>query len=233
MKVAIMQPYLFPYIGYFQLIQAVDHFVIYDDVNYINRGWINRNYILLQGKPHLFTFGLVGASQHKLINEIELVSERDIYKEKFLKMLTSAYKNAPYFSNVISVLEKIILYPETNLSLYLFNAIKELTYYLDICTNITLSSSIKKDSTLRGEEKIIHICSCLGADYYINPCGGKELYNKQKFLEEQICLAFLETNEIEYQQFSDTFIPFLSIIDVLMFNSLLEIKLLLNEYTLS
>jgi len=226
MKLAIMQPYLFPYIGYFQLIKAVDKFVIYDDVNYIQQGWINRNRILLKGKAFLFTLHLKGASPFKLINEIEIKNNN----EKTLKTFKQAYIKAPFFREVYSVIEKIFTVNENNLSRFVINSILEIAKCLGIHTQTLISSQIKKDRELKGQEKIIDICKVLEANHYINAIGGMELYSKERFEKEGIKLSFIKSKLISYKQFNNEFIPWLSIIDVMMFNPKHKINDMLNAY---
>ncbi len=231
MKTVIMQPYLFPYLGYWQMIAAADTFVLFDDVNYIKRGWINRNNILLNNSVHLFTLPLVKASQNKLINEINITSESKEIK-KILKLIETAYKKAPYYNDVFPIISSILLYPDANLVSLLMHQFVEIFSYLDIKTKIILSSSIPKDNTLKGQEKILAICHHLNTTQYINAIGGKELYDKQRFLKENICLNFIKMRDITYHQFNLEFIPYLSFIDVLMFNNVEKIKEFLLEYDL-
>lgn len=228
-----MQPYLFPYIGYWQLINVVDKFVILDDVNYIMRGFINRNRILLNGQPYMFSIPIKKASQNKLIMDTELnFSEED--KRKFLMTLRSAYKKAPYFSKVMPMIEQIIENPETNLTSYIKNSIQRINQYLDIDTEILISSQIEKDNTLKAQERIIEICKKLHADTYINPCGGRALYDHDTFEQKGMELFFLTTigEKIHYHQYKDDFIENLSIIDLLMNNEQNQIRSFLNQYML-
>lgn len=229
MKLGIMQPYFFPYIGYFQLINLVDKYVVYDDVNYIKQGWINRNIIMINGKKKMFNLILCSASPNKRINEINII--HDVRNEKkILKSLEMNYAKAPYYDIVYPIIENIISYNESNLALYLFHHLKLLCSYMNISTELILSSSLQKNNCLKGEEKVINICKLLKAKEYYNAIGGLDLYKKENFLEQDIDLHFLKTNtDLEYKQFGDVFIPNLSIIDVLMFNSIEEIKKLLNE----
>lgn len=220
MKVAIMQPYFLPYIGYFQLINSVDKFVIYDDVNYIKKGYINRNNILINGKTHTFTLELIKASQNKKINEIEIGAN----KEKIFRTIEMAYKKAPVYNEISSLLKNIILYDNHKLSSYLENSIVAICKYLDIKTEIFLSSNIDKNNSLKGEDKIIEICKLLNADEYVNPPGGKDLYKSDNFKINNIKLQFQEVNILEYKQFGNEFVPNLSIIDMLMFNIITQIK---------
>lgn len=232
MKIGIMQPYFFPYIGYFQLINEVDKFVIYDDVNYINRGWINRNYIYNNGDLQMINLNLKKVSQNKLINEIKIIDD-DKMRKKILKSLRCIYSKAPYYKNVYPILEKIILNSEHRLFKYLEYSLKEICDYLEINTDIVMSSSLDKCNKLKSKEKIINICKILGGDEYINPIGGKNLYSKQTFRDNGIKLSFIKSDyNIKYHQFKDEFVPNLSIIDVLMFNSKYDIQNMLNLYEL-
>jgi len=226
-----MQPYFFPYIGYWQLINAVDTFVIYDDVNYIKQGWINRNKILENGVAKYFNLLLKKASSNKLINEIAIIDDSKT-KKKMLKRLHSCYCNAPYFNESYAIIKKIIYYENNSLSNYLKNHIEKICDYLTINTKIIMSSDLKKDNSLRKQNKILEICQILNEKIYINPIGGKELYKKQEFSYKNISLFFLDTKSINYKQFSNEFVPNLSIIDILMFNSEEKVKKLLEEYTL-
>ncbi len=231
MRVAIMQPYFFPYIGYWQLIDAVDKFVIYDDVNYIKRGWINRNKIIENKEAHYLTLPLQKSSQNKLINEID-ISDPQKNKEKIYHRIDVAYKKAPFYDDVIKLLKTSILNTEVNLARYLINTIKLVNEYLGINTILIVSSFIKKDNSKKGQEKILEICKQLKADHYINPIGGTKLYDKEEFKKHGIKLSFLKTDDIIYKQFDNEFIPNLSIIDVMMFNSREEIKKMLEKFTL-
>ncbi len=228
MTLAIMQPYLFPYIGYWQLINAVDTFVIYVDVNFIKQGYINRNSILSNGKSQVITMELIGASSNKLINEIEVGNNR----EKLLKTIKQNYTKAPSFDKVYPIIENIINQNEKNLAKFIGYSLERICEYLEVDTKFVYSSNIKKDNTLKAQDKILEMCNILKADKYINAIGGQELYNKEIFKENGIELNFLKTELVEYKQFKNDFVPYLSIIDILMFNSKDEIKNMLNSYEL-
>jgi hypothetical protein len=228
MRLAIMQPYFLPYIGYFQLIKAVDKYVIYDDVNFIKGGWINRNKILLNGSAFMINVPMLGASPNKKINEIQVGHN----KQKLLQTIIQAYSKSPYFKNVIPLVSEIINYENENLAQYIANSIIQIAKYLQINTEFILSSEISKNNELKAQDKVISICKILNADTYLNAFGGQELYSKTEFEKNKIVLKFLETNHIEYNQFKNDFIPGLSIIDILMFNSVEEIRLILSNFTL-
>lgn len=226
-----MQPYFFPYIGYWQLINAVDKYVIYDDVNFIKRGWINRNKILMNGESKLINIQMRKVSQNKLINEIEVLGNF-IYKKKLLKTLEICYKKTPYYKDVFPVIESILTLNEKNLARYLEFSIRRVSEYLSIDTEFIVSSMITKNNNLRGQEKIIEICKVLGADEYINSIGGQNLYSSSDFVTKGIRLKFLQTGDIEYKQFKSEFVPNLSIVDVMMFNEPRQINKMLDDYVL-
>jgi hypothetical protein len=230
MNLAIMQPYIFPYIGYFQLINAVDKFVILDDVNFITRGWINRNRILVNGKEYLFTIPIKKASQNILICECELAQAN--WKEKLKQTIEYNYKKAPYYRDCYGIVSTILSSTEDNLSKLLSFQIKVICNYLDINTEIVESSRKYNNQNLKSEEKILDICIQEGADKYYNAIGGKNLYDKSIFRKKNIELYFLNSQHVIYEQFKNDFKPSLSIIDVMMFNNVSEIKNLLNKYIL-
>lgn len=233
MKTGIMQPYFFPYIGYFQLINAVDSFVILDDVKFIMRGWINRNNILSGDKAYLFSIPLDKPSQNKLICETKLKFPK-AEKLKFLKTIKFAYEKAPYFKDFYPILSDIILTDNDDLTSFIIESLVKICEYLGLKTKFLRSSQIEKDNSLKAEDRIIEICKQLKADIYINPTGGKGLYNPNHFKNEKIELKFIDTDfeEIHYKQFKNEFIQGLSFLDILMFNSREKINIFLDSYTL-
>jgi len=220
-----MQPYVFPYIGYWQLINTADVFVIYDDVNYINKGWINRNRILVKGEAHMITLSLQQSSQNKKINNILVGSNQD----KLLRTISNAYKKAPYFTRIYPLVEQLMNDNEKSLSKFLGNSIQTLSKFLDLSTKIVFSSDLAYDRQEKGQDKIIEIAEYLQATTYLNPVGGKTLYQNTSFRRREIKLEFLEMNNFNYKQFNNYFVPSLSIIDVMMFNNKSEIKFHLNK----
>ncbi len=231
MKLGIMQPYFMPYIGYWQLMNAVDKYVVYDDVNFIKGGWINRNRILLDGKPQYFNIQMAGASSFKHINEIG-VSDNLSVINKNIRILEAAYKKAPYYNQVMPIIEEILRCQAENLAFFIRNSFEVINNYLGIGTQLIMSSDLKKNNELHGQDKVIAICRLLKADEYYNAIGGQELYSFQEFRKNGLELKFLKTNEIAYQQFDNEFIPNLSMIDILMFNSADTIQGFLSEYSL-
>lgn len=234
MKLSIMQPYFLPYLGYWQLIASADTFVIYDDVNFIKGGWINRNRYLYHGQPKYFNIIMSGASSNKKINEVGLMQDsRYSQGKKLLSTFQMAYQKAPMYHSVLPLLEEILLYETDMLSPYLEHSIRTVCRYLDIPARILLSSGLaEKDSSLAGKDKVINICHCLGADTYINAAGGRELYHQEDFRKEGLSLFFIEMDPVAYPQFDAPFVPGLSIVDVLMFNDREQVKKMLQQYQL-
>jgi hypothetical protein len=226
-----MQPYLFPYIGYFQLMHVADKFVIYDDVNFINRGWINRNRILVNKKPLMFTVPLKNASQNTLIKDLKLANIEK-WKQKYLRTLEFAYKKVPYFDTVLSIIYDVINIKTTFLRDWHLEALNRVINYLEIDTRIVETSSKYNNNDLNAQNRILDICAKEKAENYINPIGGIELYNKQDFYDKSVDLFFLKSKDIHYKQFGSNFYSCLSIIDVMMFNSVTKINKMIEAYEL-
>ena len=220
-KLAVMQPYFFPYIGYFQLISAVDTFVIYDNIKYTKKGWINRNRILRDGKEVMFSLPLKKDSDYLDICEREL--SKDFNPDKLLSQFKGAYQRAPYFAQTFPLVEQIVRYDDVNLFRFLHHSIVRLCEHFEIKTEIKISSDIPIDHDLTGQDKVLSLCIAAAAKTYINAIGGLELYSKEIFLQQGIELKFIKSHPFEYQQFGGTFVPWLSIMDVMMFNSSEEI----------
>ena len=213
-----MQPYFFPYVGYFQLIAAVDEFILYDNIKYTKKGWINRNRMLLNGSDAIFSLPLKKDSDHLNIIGRELSS--DFSRQKLLNQLRGAYIKAPQFNAVWPLIEKIVDYEDVNLFRYLYNSIVSLCNHLDIKTKIKISSEVVIDHDLKNQDKVIALCKAVGASVYINPNGGADLYTKEIFFDRGIELKFIKSLPFEYPQLGNAFVPWLSIIDVMMFNPL-------------
>lgn len=229
MRVAIMQPYFLPYIGYFQLINAADTFVVYDNIQYTKKGWINRNRFLRNHADAVFSVPLKKDSDFLNVDQREIAESFD--RTKLMNQLRAAYQKAPYFSQTMPVIEAIIEHPETNLFRYIRQSIVAVSEYLNIQNRIVNSYAIDIDHTLQGQDKVIAICEALGASVYINPIGGTALYSTAKFAERGIELRFLESMPFEYPQFGKPFVPWLSILDVMMFNEATEIHGFLQNVT--
>jgi hypothetical protein len=230
-KIGMMQPYLFPYLGYFQLIDSVDLFVLSDDLQYINKGWINRNTILINGEARYFGFPLKKASHLAKINERRFSDDFPYQMEKLLKRIVHAYARAPYFGTTYPVLEQIISFPETNLAKYAEHSVRRMCSHLGIATGILISSELQVNGNLDAQERVIETVKKLNGDTYINPIGGVELYNFEYFRRNGITLKFHRMHDVRYRQLGGGFIPSLSIIDVLMFNNIRTVTSLLASYT--
>lgn len=232
MKVAIMQPYVFPYIGYFQLIGAVDAFVVYDNIKYTKKGWINRNRFLLNGLDATFSLPLKKDSDYLDVCDREFAP--DFNRAKLVNQFREAYREAPYFAETLPLLETVLLDAEANLFIYLHRSIAKVCEYLGVRTSIVVSSTIDIDHSLQGQDKVLALCKAVGADAYINPIGGVDLYSKDAFAASGLALSFLKSRPVEYPQFGNVFVPWLSIVDVLMFNGkAVTQSRLLGEYDLA
>ena len=228
MKVAIMQPYFMPYIGYFQLINSVDKFVVYDNIQYTKKGWINRNRILVNGTDEYITLPLKKDSDFLDINRRELSDDCINEKSKILRKLKSSYSKAPQFENVFPVLTDIFNCASKNLFDFIFNSLQVLTDYLGIKTELIISSGVPVDHGLKSQEKVLAICNSLGAEKYINPIGGLDLYSGHAFRTRGVDLLFIKSRDLKYPQFNNEFVSWLSIIDIMMFNSKDTISRYLN-----
>ena len=231
MKLAVMQPYFLPYLPYFQLINAVDCFIFLDNVNFINKGWINRNNILVNNEAHLINLPLVKASQNRLINSINIVDEEK-WKSKLLKKVELSYKKAPLFEHVMPLFYKSLINDCKLISDLNQLSIELISDYLEIETKFKRSSDFTFEDQYNGQYKILELCSKNKAQLYINPIGGIELYDASVFNKREISLKFLNSGNTIYRQFKERFVNHLSILDVLMFNEKEQIKRFLDNYTL-
>lgn len=233
MKVAIMQPYFLPYIGYFQLIKAVDRFVIYDNIQYTKKGWINRNRILINGKDEYISLPLKKDSDYLNICDRKLSDSRIEDRIKMVRKIQTAYSKAPLFEPVFALLNNILKTEEDNLFKFIHQSLVLINEYLNIHTQLIISSDLPIDHTLRSQDKVMALCKELHATVYINPIGGVDLYDRSAFAAQNITLKFLQSQDISYSQFTHTFVPWLSIIDVMMFNDVQTIHhFLTSGYTL-
>jgi len=245
MKLGIMQSYFFPYIGYFQLINCVDKFIIYEHVSFRKKSWITRNRILDKGNEEAIFINVPinSASSFKNIGEIKINQGKN-WSNKILNLIYFNYKKAEHFDNIYPFIEQLFSL-DTDL-IHDFNAIIiiKICDLLEIDTEISFKNKeyllLEKDlKNLPAQndldiktQRIIDICKKEKAVNYINPTGGREIYHKPDFMANQIQLNFLETNKITYEQFNSKHEPFLSIIDVLMHNGVNKTKEFLNAYTL-
>ncbi|WP_336953811.1 WbqC family protein [Acinetobacter sp. AS167] len=233
MKLAIMQPYFMPYIGYFQLINTVDKFIFYDDVTFIKQGWINRNQILINNQASLFSVPLSNASSHVLIKDV-LINEKSYekWKKSFLNSIFFSYKKAKNYEVISTLLHSVLDQKPKTISELAIRSIIEVSRYLGIKTEFEVSSETYQNTHLSGQNRVLDMCESENAITYINPIGGVELYSKNVFLQQGIDLFFIQSNKSIYKQFSGEFVPFLSIIDVMMFNDVEEIQEQLKNFDL-
>lgn len=227
MKLAVMQPYLLPYIGYFQLINAADLFIVYDNIKYTKKGWINRNRLLQNGKDVMFSLPLKQGSDALDVRDRELAA--DFNRNKLLNQVRGAYRTAPYFSQTMPLIEEVLGVAESNLFGFLYNSIARTCAHLNIATEIRISSDVAIDHHLKSQDKVLALCAAVGARAYLNSIGGQALYSREEFQARGIELKFIRSMPLEYAQFGNEFVPWLSIIDVLMFNPLTTVKALVNS----
>lgn len=231
--IAMMQPYLFPYLGYFQLIAAADVFVLGDDLQYIRSGWVNRNRILQNGEAKLITFPLKRDHFELPINQRQLSDTFEEEADRLVNLICQSYRKAPYFAQVMPLLERLIRFPQQNLAMYTEHAIRELCAYLHIVTPILRGSDLKLKSCIDKQDRVINVSHTFAATTFLNPIGGLELYDREHFARNGLMVRFFKMEEVVYRQFGQPFVPQLSIIDVLMFNCVEQVQAMLDCYSLS
>jgi hypothetical protein len=225
-----MQPYFLPYIGYWQLLGAVDRFIVYDNIQYTKKGWINRNRFLRNGTDAHLSIPLRRGSA--ILDVVDRHLADDFAPRSLLNPLAAAYRGAPLFAVTFRVIELVIAAGPRNLFEYLHHSITAIAAHLEIRTPLIVSSTVPIDHSLKAEQRVLALCGALGATRYINTMGGRDLYSASAFAERGIELRFLRPRPAPYRQFGDTFVPNLSIVDVLMFNSRDTVRLMLSEYDL-
>jgi hypothetical protein len=214
--IAVMQPYLFPYIAYFQLMNAVDCFVSYDDVQYIPRGWVNRNRILSNGAPVWFSVPVASGPRHWTIAQrTYALTERR--RTDLLRRLEGCYARAPFLAETMDIVREVLDSNDLSVAALNLRGLRVVARELGIGCEVVAASEIDVASELRGQDRILGICETLGAQRYINPIGGVELYSGDAFRERGMELFFLRTGEVRYDQRGGEFVPYLSILDLLMF----------------
>jgi len=232
MTLGIMQPYFYPYLGYWQLLNTVDKFVLYDNIEFTRRGWIHRNNILSNGEARMISLPLKKDSDYCLVRERKLAENMTRESTKMLNQLRSAYGKAPFFHQVFPLVEKGLNSGIVNLFEFLQFTIRNISEYLEIKTDIIKSSTVSINHNLKGEDRVLAFCQSFNANTYINSIGGLELYNKGRFEKHGVELFFLRMDQLRYNQFNSKFIPNLSIIDILMFNSKGEVLEMLEKFKL-
>jgi hypothetical protein len=217
-RIAIMQPYFFPYIGYYQLVASVDQFVFCDDVDYITQGWISRNKILIHGKAKYVTIPCKKASQNKILLEVKHALT-DKKRKKLTRKIQMSYGKAPFFDAVFAIFKRVLNSDSETMADLAIKSIRETSRYLKLDTLFNRSSETYENNGFDMSDRIINICKTEKKGNYINSIGGKKLYDKGYFKGNGINLFFLESQNVEYEQFNNDYVPCLSIIDVMMFNS--------------
>lgn len=230
-SLGIMQPYFLPYIGYFQLINAVDEYVLYDNIQFTKKGWIHRNRMLQNGQPAYFSLPIKKDSDYLDIVLRNLSDESAKEKGKILRKIEANYRKAPFFEEFFPVVKQILDHDDKNLFNFIYHSIKVVNEYLEIDTPIVISSTLPDTiKELKSQDKVLAICKERNADVYINSSGGMELYDVNVFDQQNVALRFYRTKDIQYGQFKNDFVPYLSILDVCMFNPKGRVIEMLNEY---
>lgn len=232
MKLVIMQPYFFPYLGYFQLLHAADRFVFYDDVNYIKNGWINRNRLLLRGQPHFFTVPLQGASPFAPIRETRFDAEDSRWRRKMIGTFQLAYKGAPYRAQGMQLVESVLQSANGSIADLARDSVVAVMRHLGLERSVQPSSIAYGNAHLRGEERVLDICRREGASMYINAPGGRGLYHRRAFDAQAVELRFLAGRLPAYEQDGPQFVAGLSIVDIVMRCSVARIGDMLADYAL-
>lgn len=219
MIVAIMQPYFFPYIGYFQLMASVDCFIFYDDAQYIKGGWVNRNRILRNGEPAWWTFPIVRDNYLLPIRQRQYARSPE-QVNSLLGKLEAAYRKAPHFHSLYRLANDYLRADDATVSSFNYVHLTEIARRLGIGCDFLVSSQFEQDRSLTGQARVIDICRRVGATRYLNSSGGTGLYDATTFAHANIELGFMQPSITNYLQMNEPHVPFLSIVDVLMFNSI-------------
>lgn len=242
MKIGIMQSYFFPYIGYFQLINACDKFVLYEHVSFRKKSWITRNRILDKGKgtPVYIQVPVQKQSSFKTIKEIGIVQNSD-WKNKIVNLTNFNYKKAPFYNEVFEWLTKVIYLEEESLHDYNAKIIIALCKKIGIQTEIVFNNATEHieyklmqkkniDNENVKSERVIELMQHFNASQFLNPIGGEALYDKSFFKSRGVGLSFLQPETLSYKQFEHQFIPHLSILDVLFHNGFKKTQHLIHKY---
>ena len=229
-RIAIMQPYFLPYLGYWQLIDCADTFVIYDDIQFTKKGWIHRNRYLNNGSDQIFTLPLKKDSDYLDVVERSLADSWVTEKNKLKKKIEGAYRNAPKFDEGMSIFEECLSFESSNVFEFIYNSVKVVIESLDIKTELKVSSHVGDTKGLKGKDRVLEICKILGATEYINPIGGQDLYKRADFESSGIELKFHKIGDVSYDQMQKEFLPSLSVLDMLMFVGVENVKKELSSF---
>ena len=224
-----MQPYFLPYLGYFQLIQNSNIFIVADEYQFTTRGWINRNRAILNNQISTFTIPVSAAG--KKIND-KMIADMESTRSLKRRMIQS-YKNSPNFADTVLLLDSIFSLNDVSLEVYIHNSIQHICKYLKIDTRILKLSELNYNRNLEGEDRVVSICKNLGATKYLNPEGGKNIYNGESFARAELELEFIEHKPIEYVQNFPGFTPRLSVVDsIFMLNSRITMEEHLKSFVI-
>jgi len=235
MRLAIMQPYFFPYIGYFQLISAADAFILFDDVQYIRHGWINRNRIHDPNKSWQYITAPLEKHEHTdLIRNLMARSGED-WSAKIVSQVQHYKRRAPYFEETVNLVASLLAEAAGDSRISRIN----LVILRGVCRHLGIDRPFQVSSDCGFDYRNVHdagewalrISEQVGAKEYINPVSGAALFDPAKFAASGIKLSFLQPEEIVYSR-RGPFEPWLSIIDVLMFNGVAGTRQLLDRYSL-
>jgi hypothetical protein len=217
MRLAIHQPYLFPYLGYFQLIYAVDTFFFFDDVAFRKQGWINRNRLLIKGVPRYFSVPLRGASSSTPINQTS-IDRRQFpeWRRKLVRSLVEIYAGSPQRDAVLDLVETALATDAPDIGTLAGQSVRLCCEYLGIKTRLLASSQSFPRSAATGLSRVLEICRGVGATTYVNAPDGRQLYEREAFSQAGIVLRFLKPELEPYPQPGTSFVPGLSILDLLM-----------------
>lgn len=236
MKVAIMQPYFFPYLGYFSLAKNVDRFILLDDVQFIRHGWIERNRILKPNEGWQYIrVPLKKHSRETIIRDVEVDNSQD-WTTKILAQLQHYAKAAKHYRGTIELVRTIL---ERSKSDDLVNINKKVLVgvleYLGIEMKVDVFShmQLRIMTPSAPDEWALNICLALdGVSEYWNPIGGVDFFSSEKYTNAGIKLRFQKVNVTEYDQRRGNFEPGLSVIDALMFNTKEQVRSMLDDYEL-
>jgi hypothetical protein len=226
-----MQPYFFPYLGYFQLAAASSVFVFLDDVTFIKGGWINRNRFLVQGQAHTFSVPLRGASSHRLIGDVTIAEDTD-WRTRFLRLLEQSYARAPFRTDTLALVRSVLSSTHASIGSLAAASVKAVCAHVGVQPAWLSSREAHPAAGRKGSGRVLELCRALDANRYVNAPGGKALYSAAEFSAQGIELRFLSPPSIRYNQFGQDFVAGLSIIDVMMFNSVTQVRALMEAYSL-
>lgn len=227
-----MQPYFFPYIGYYQMAAAVERFLIYDDVNFINRGYINRNRLLVNGKEWYFTVPLSGASQNKLIKDVTIdMTGWERWKKGFLRTVDMNYNKALNYQVGRELLEEILMLTDDRITSLAQRSVQLLLERLGRSVHFQRTSEMGLRTDIRFEERLMHICEQERIRYYIQAQGGTVLYSSQRWQDHGLSLQFIRPTSMEYVR-NGPFMPGLSMLDAILHVPFQELDPLLDRYEL-